>query len=847
MTRQLLFLLIVIVFNTKFSIGQTAFTEDFNDNILSVSWSQNTTYVLTEANQELKVDATNAGSNWQTFSVSFPALDLSVYPYVKIKVKSATAVKFRIDLADNAGWVTNKNAIVKTIPGNDAYGEYAFDFSGLFFQEYAAANPGKDTVDQTKITTVSIFFNGGGPAFTGTVFLDDLRVGSATGIVPPPPGIRLNQLGFYPDAPKTAIIVSAPAGPFYITSLDKQDTLYTGALGNAASFSLSGETVRKATFSDFDSVGQFYVNIPGVGYSLPFTIKPAIHASLSKAALKAFYYQRASMALTAPYAGIYARGAGHPDTSVLIHNSAASPLRATGSKVSCPRGWYDAGDLNKYIVSAGISAYTLMALYEHYPGYYDTLNLNIPESNNAIPDILDEVLWELRWLLTMQDPWDGGVYTKLTDVNFNASGMPSSSNTTRYVVQKSTAASLDYAATLAQAARIYKHFESALPGLADSCINAAVKAWIWAKKNPAVAYDQSKIVSPVISTGGYGDGTFTDERQWAGFELYTTTQLDSFYTRAGALVAGLSIPGWQDVKSLGYYTLAHHRSQLTPLADTTTVKFRVLSMANGFRTSVNTSAYGIAMTSDWNFSWGSNGIAANQGMILLQAFDITKDTTYLHSAIASLDYILGRNGTNYSFVTGYGNKTPMDIHSRISNSDGIQEPVPGLLAGGPTTDALTDCGAALYPSSTLKAKAYVDKYCSYSTNEIAINWNAPLAYLSGAIEAIMAGTSSKVLPLKVVRPTNTTLLGMNEDLAENDKVFAYPNPFANEISIRVSTTSTAPLQLKITDITGKVLFSSTKYATNAPIVISENLPDGILLVQAIYQNKVKTFKVIKKN
>ncbi|MBX9852772.1 MAG: glycoside hydrolase family 9 protein [Cytophagaceae bacterium] len=181
------------------------------------------------------------------------------------------------------------------------------------------------------------------------------------------------------------------------------------------------------------------------------------------------------------------------DNNVLVHNSAANAFRPTGTIISSPRGWYDAGDYNKYIVNSGITTYTVLSLYEQYPLYFDTVNLNIPESGNTLPDILDEALWNVRWMLTMQDPSDGGVYHKLTTADFSGTVMPHINTSTRYVVQKSTGATLNFAAVMAQAARIFSLYPTQLPGLADSCINASVNAWIWSRKNPNVQYNQASL------------------------------------------------------------------------------------------------------------------------------------------------------------------------------------------------------------------------------------------------------------------------------------------------------------------------------------------------------------------
>ncbi|WP_374949086.1 glycoside hydrolase family 9 protein, partial [Mucilaginibacter sp.] len=297
--------------------------------------------------------------------------------------------------------------------------------------------------------------------------------------------IRLNQIGFYPNATKIAIITNAGKGDFYIRTLNKK-TVFTGQSKPAAQLTFGGKQIAVADFTAFAKNGTYLVYIPLSGYSYPFTIAPSIHKSVAGGSIKAFYYQRASVELIQKYAGKWHRAAGHPDNRVLIHSSAATAQRPESTVVSASGGWYDAGDYNKYIVNSGISTATLLSLYEDFPDHMKTVRLNIPESDNQIPDVLDEVLWNLRWMLMMQDPNDGGVYHKLTNARFDGMIMPEKAIETRYVVQKSTAATLDFAAVTAQAARIFARFRGQLPGLADSCLKASELAYTWASKNPDV-------------------------------------------------------------------------------------------------------------------------------------------------------------------------------------------------------------------------------------------------------------------------------------------------------------------------------------------------------------------------
>ena len=549
--------------------------------------------------------------------------------------------------------------------------------------------------------------------------------------------IRLNQIGFYPDGPKTAIVLANTKSDFYLQTADKQ-TVFTGKLKKSTNPDFAGNDTYIADFSAYHQPGKYILVVPGVGSSYPFEIKANIYRNVADASIKAYYFMRASTPLLEKYAGKWHRAEGHPDTAVLVHPSAATALRPAGTVISAPRGWYDAGDYNKYIVNSGISTSTLLSLYEDFPAYMKMVKLNIPESGNGVPDVLNEALWNLRWMMTMQDV-DGGVYHKLTNAVFDKFEMPDSATATRYVVQKGTAATLDFAAVMAQASRIFSKYPNELPGLADSCLNKSKKAWDWAQKNPDVVYDQDKMnkkFTPKVTTGAYGDDSFGDEFIWAASELFVTTKQPEFIKAVDLIPDNnMPVPTWSNVRLLGYYTLIKNAGLLGKKApkQLSELQQKLLTVADELISGVDDNAYETVMNkSARDFNWGSNSIAANEGVLLIQAYKLSGNKKYLHYALGNLDYILGRNGTGYSYVTGHGSKMPMHPHHRPSKSDGVVDPVPGLLVGGPNPGMQDH----IQVPSIVPDEAYIDNDRAYAVNEIAINWNAPFAYLANAIEAL---------------------------------------------------------------------------------------------------------------
>lgn len=550
--------------------------------------------------------------------------------------------------------------------------------------------------------------------------------------------VRLNQVGFYPGAPKTAIVVDAPPeATFYVVTPDRADTVRSGVLSSLRSAPLANTKVRRADFSGLQVPGRYVVDVPDVGQSHAFIVQPRVHRGVARAALKGLYYQRASTALPRRHAGRWHRAAGHPDTTVRVHPSAASRARPLGTRIAAPKGWYDAGDYNKYVVNASIATATVLSLYEDFPVHAGSLRVDIPERANSRPDVLDEALWNLHWMLRMQAP-DGGVYHKLTAPNFEGMNVsPAEADARRYVVQKSTAATLDFAAVMAQAARIFDAPGGPSALSPDSLVRAAREAWQWAQHHPDSLYNQRRLnrrFDPDVHTGAYGDDRLRDEFAWAAAELYRTTGEADFLKAADLFpVASAPVPSWSQVRTLGYYTLLREEPQNGEQVLHSRAKRLVLEKADSLVRGADTTAFRTPMgrRAD-DFVWGSNSVAANQGILLVWAYRLTGDHAYLRRALANLDYLLGRNATGYSFVTGVGDQPPQNPHHRPSVSDGIDPPVPGLLVGGPNPGQQDGCE---YPSDA-PARSYADITCSYASNEIAVNWNAPLVYLAGALEAL---------------------------------------------------------------------------------------------------------------
>ena len=545
--------------------------------------------------------------------------------------------------------------------------------------------------------------------------------------------IRLNQVGYFPNEEKVVVIEGInPAGKIQVKNLQGKTVLKPRNIRQAQS-PWGDKTRYVVDISDLKKEGDYEVCVAGAKAPLRIA-RHALH-DISVASLKLFYLIRSGVPIESQYAGPYARPLGHADTQVLVHPSAASESRPEGTVISSPLGWYDAGDYNKYVVNSAFSIGLMLGVYEENKAYFDRLQTNIPESKNQTADFLDEMMFNMLWLLTMQDPDDGGVYHKLTTPNFEGFVMPKDCHQPRYVVAKSVTATLDFAAVMAQMARLMKG-NADYPDFSAKAAEAAERAYLWALVHPDAFYrqaDMNKQFQPAVNTGEYGDGNATDERFWAATELYKLTGKTVYKQDALRLMpSDFLVPSWGNVSGLGMLSWLSAGDAVQ--ADK--VRQALQACCDAYVKDTDQSCFQAPYGNHaHDFGWGHlSERCCGMGIALLFADQYVTKGKYRRYAIENIDCLLGRNALGYCYVTGFGQKSPMHPHHRPSAADGIDAPFPGMLVGGPNPGQQDKGSNLVYPSS-LPDESYVDHADSYASNEIAINWNAALVGLLCWVDA----------------------------------------------------------------------------------------------------------------
>ena len=514
--------------------------------------------------------------------------------------------------------------------------------------------------------------------------------------------ILANQIGYRTNDKKTAVVREDGGNEFKVVNAENDEVVYTGTLGEAAENKSAKENDRIADFSEVKTPGKYYITCGDLDKSYTFVIADDPYKELMKETVRMFYLQRCGCEIEDETFG---HKACHTDEATIY---------GTSDKIDVTGGWHDAGDYGRYTVAAAKAVADLLYAYDANPSLF-TDDIGIPESGNGIPDILDEVRYELEWMLKMQAA-DGGVYHKVSCANFPAYVMPEKEVAELIVMPVSSTATADFVASMAMAYEFYKGVDEAF---AQKCLAAAEKSWAYLEANPSYkGYTNPRDVV----TGEYGDKTDKDERYWAACQMYRATGKGDYISGITEAKTGLDWSTVGDYGNIALTTMKKDEGKAeAALALGQTALASLTKTAGSAESIVNASPYGSPVT---EYNWGSNMTIANAGIVL--GLEGKKD-----AANEVLNYLLGKNPLGACFVTGFGTVSPEAPHHRPSMAKNAAQP--GMLVGGVNSN-LEDSAAKAYCKTNPPAKCWVDNSESYSTNEITIYWNSPLIYLLALTE-----------------------------------------------------------------------------------------------------------------
>ena len=524
--------------------------------------------------------------------------------------------------------------------------------------------------------------------------------------------IFINQIGYLPEDKKIAFLTEAAGNQnctFELCEANSKKIVFSGKIraknddGSKFVDSAVGEEIFTADFSDFSQEGQFFIRI-GEQESFPFEIKSQVYKNLYYSALNYFNLSRCGQNFC---------------------HTADAEIYGTNETKNVQGGWHDAGDYGRYIVPTAKTVMDLLLAYDSSKEVFTDF------------DILKEVRFALEWMLKMQRE-DGAVYHKVSCYHFCAFINPEDEKDKLVISPISTAATADFAGSLAFASKFYQKEDKEF---AQKLLDAALKAQEYLNHHD----DEIFINPPEITTGSYGDRNVSDERYFALCAIWDATENPEYLKKALEIRENeISLSqkkenetekkhfwhegfGWGLMAGFGTEILINKSQKIGDEETVQKLKDAIIKNADA---SVETAQKSAFLYASRFYGWGSNGAVCDQAHLLMLAFKITGKTEYKTIAKAQIDYVLGCNPLNYCYVTCCGSKSPEHPHHRPSGA--AKKVMPGMLVGGPCA-GLNDEYARTHLQNLPALKCYADTEPSYSTNEIAIYWNSAFVYVLSQI------------------------------------------------------------------------------------------------------------------
>ncbi|MBV6479528.1 MAG: hypothetical protein HGGPFJEG_02312 [Ignavibacteria bacterium] len=587
--------------------------------------------------------------------------------------------------------------------------------------------------------------------------------------------IKVDQFGYRTEDRKIAVISNpvigynnnnpfTPGNNYQVRRFSDDVLVYSGTItawNGGVTQSQSGDKVWWFEFTALNTPGNYYVyDVLNNVRSYQFQISDSIHSDILKQALRVFYYQRCGTSKSSPYAEFpwtddecHIGNLQDIDCRLYNNNNPSTSKNLSG-------GWHDAGDYNKYVNFTFEPMIDLLLGYEENPLVWKD-NYNIPESGNGIPDVLDEVRYELEWLLKMQNA-NGSVLCIVGVRNYAIGSPPSADLAQRIYGPATTSASFTASALFALGAIQFNSIGQT--AFANTLQTASINAYNWAVANPSVNFYNSGLIGAgEQETDQYG----TLSRKMAAsaflFKLTGNSQYKTFfennYTQMHLIQWTYAYPfesAQQDI--MLYYASIPGVSPSVSIAIRNAYKSSMNNSSENLPAYINnTDAYRAYLT-DQNYTWGSNTTKAREGNMFYNMIhyklDTTNNSNYRNAGLGYLNYFNGINPTAYCYLTNMSNFGSENSISRIYHawfSDTVNLPPPCYLSGGPnpyySLDGCCPSGCGSYnslcntslvtpPLNQPKQKSYKDWNISWPQNSWTVT--EPAIYTQAAYARLVS-------------------------------------------------------------------------------------------------------------
>ena len=618
---------------------------------------------------------------------------------------------------------------IKNIP--QGWTRYSFGIRGL-----TGNPPGKRPLNPMIFEGFTIT---GAKAGT-VVYFDDVKFLMAPRKEKEYSAIKINRLGWRPDDAKYAIVNRDSAELRIVDAKTGTGVYSVKPVLEMELDPASGDRICRADFSEFRKPGTYFLELADKTRSARFSIRDDVYNESWIDMMRFFYYQRCGIAIDAEHGGKFTHGRCHT-------NDARAPFagRFDGKKPDGAEdvrfGWHDAGDDNKYSTPIYTVIWYLATAYMENPAKFPDNQLDIPESGNGRSDLVDEILWEMKWYLSMQaaeGPESGLVYKKVSMAHHVGNNKTDYLQTKRFVYQPSTADTLAFCATTALVARMLEATQKDEDSLAiaRSCRQASSKAWVAYLKFSGNGKKQYPGAMYKNNPPGW-DGSTTMNRSGAGerkmalqaaIELYALTGeagVHEFVRKNLDAVLKLFLSGdktWGADEFTAYYSYSTLPPDRIDAASLDKMKQSVRDWKTRINEYVAKNGYRVPCGSDGHFCWGSNGHFSKFAAAFWMLYKWDGKQEDLAPVRRVFDYLMGLNAVDTYMFTGRGEGRLM-FHGvwNSMEADGIP---PGYLVGGVDIHDGTDW-MSKYPQ-----KRFRDSSANWAVNEPAIYYQAPAVMIS---------------------------------------------------------------------------------------------------------------------
>lgn len=680
--------------------------------------------------------------------------------------------------------------------------------------------------------------------------------------------IKIDQIGYRPMDRKVTVISDpqtgynaadsyTPGTTLEVREVSSGNVVFSGtpvAWNGGATHAQSGDKAWWFDFTTLTTIGDYYIFDPTNNkQSWNFRIDADIYNSALYHAQRTFYFQRCGIEKDPTHTGLgYEDWACHTNLQQDLQCwSVSNPVQATERDLA--GGWHDAGDYNKYTNFTFAAVHYLLDAYEQAPIAFGDAN-NIPESGNGTPDILDEVKWELDWLLKMQNG-DGSTIMKVSSLGFTGSSPPSSDPAYRYYSAIGSSATRTVCSEFAHAAIIFRQLsDPSMQDFGDSLLVHAELAWQWLTANTAYSYYNNETFSsanPEINPYEQDSRKFV-----AAVYLYAATGNSVYRVYIDANYAAMQPMQWtywypfesvvQD--ALLYYTVTAGATSGTATA----IRNNCISSVSNNNADMlpaynaQTDAY-IAYMKDQDYVWNNNQFKCETGSVFSNmnryALDASNQTNYGNASEGYVHYIHGVNPNGYCYLSSsnqFGADRPiMQIYHGWfgdgTNYDSIVNPFTG-----PPPGYLT-CGAnAFYNPDAAYTGPPISPPQNQPTQKCYKDWNTSWPENSWEVTEVGIYTEASYIKLLSMFADTFSVITTVPLAPVVNGWNVSPNPASN--FIMVSGVVGEQVELQIFDLQGKLVMSKN-VGSGEQVSTAELSPAIYLCIVRKDQRTISTQKI----